>query len=435
MPKASGERDSADRRNDGGTVAWIELGVHAGTRRLAAPGLDDLALDHARRQIERAVRGGDRVCPVSTASVVVEFGPVASGVAPRVLGDRLARAVGPSLPFDRLDSSLTVAVGMAAPLADDPPWAVAHRARSAARSSVRSLVRMRPGRPASRAVVTVDEPVRAPSGGSPARPAAGPHRRSVHRYGAGPVAGATFTDCDHDADAAGPEARRSSSMCVLVVDPMASPADSPGFAARTAVSIAEHLGCRTTTTVVSPDEPPVMTIGGEDIDLVVLVLDGTWVGRSPDWASGAWGLPARLTGVYTDKGTPVLAVSAGAGAGAVASCVAGGALALFSLDRLAEALLSLDAFSVDDARQIAELGFPERFRQMLGLTAGERRVLFYMTQGWAAQDIADELVVSLTTVRSHIRSVLRKLGVRSQLAAVAVANSRDLEHPPAPAVP
>jgi len=31
-------------------------------------------------------------------------------------------------------------------------------------------------------------------------------------------------------------------------------------------------------------------------------------------------------------------------------------------------------------------------------------------------------------VRSHIRSVLRKLEVRSQLAAVAIANSRDLEH-------
>jgi DNA-binding NarL/FixJ family response regulator len=64
----------------------------------------------------------------------------------------------------------------------------------------------------------------------------------------------------------------------------------------------------------------------------------------------------------------------------------------------------------------------------VGLTASERRILFYLTEGWAAQDIADELVVSLTTVRSHIRSTLRKLGVRSQLAAVAIANSRDLEH-------
>jgi DNA-binding NarL/FixJ family response regulator len=61
------------------------------------------------------------------------------------------------------------------------------------------------------------------------------------------------------------------------------------------------------------------------------------------------------------------------------------------------------------------------------LTASERRVLFYLTTGRSAQDIADELVVSVTTVRSHIRSILRKLGVRSQLAAVAIANSQDFE--------
>jgi DNA-binding NarL/FixJ family response regulator len=65
---------------------------------------------------------------------------------------------------------------------------------------------------------------------------------------------------------------------------------------------------------------------------------------------------------------------------------------------------------------------------LVQLTTSERRVLFFLTQGLAAQEIADDLVVSLTTVRSHIRSVLRKLGVRSQLAAVAVANSQDLRH-------
>jgi DNA-binding CsgD family transcriptional regulator len=190
----------------------------------------------------------------------------------------------------------------------------------------------------------------------------------------------------------------------------------------------EGLGCRTASAHVSPDEPLVTTVDGADLDLVVLVLDGAWVGRSPNWATGTWGLPARLTTAYGDKGIPVLAVSAGAGAGAVASCVANGALALFDLESLVEALPSLHGLDVDEARQVAELSFPDRFRSLLGLTTGERRVLFYLTEGWVAQDIAEELVVSLTTVRSHIRSVLRKLEVRSQLAAVAIANSRDLEH-------
>jgi DNA-binding NarL/FixJ family response regulator len=107
--------------------------------------------------------------------------------------------------------------------------------------------------------------------------------------------------------------------------------------------------------------------------------------------------------------------------------VARGAPALFSLDRLPDALASLQTFPDGELLAASETSLSPRFAALVGLTASERRVLFYLTEGWAAQDIADELVVSLTTVRSHIRSVLRKLGVKSQLAAVAIANSRDLE--------
>jgi DNA-binding CsgD family transcriptional regulator len=74
---------------------------------------------------------------------------------------------------------------------------------------------------------------------------------------------------------------------------------------------------------------------------------------------------------------------------------------------------------------MSDLGLAPRFQALVGLTASERRVLFYLTEGWTAQEVADELVVSLTTIRSHIGSVLRKLGVKSQVAAVAIANSRD----------
>jgi DNA-binding NarL/FixJ family response regulator len=119
-------------------------------------------------------------------------------------------------------------------------------------------------------------------------------------------------------------------------------------------------------------------------------------------------------------------MSAGAGAGALASCVAQGASALFSPDQLPDLLHSLGARTDDDLLSAAPLNYSARFRALVELTASERRVLYYLTEGWTAQDMTDELVVSLTTVRSHIRSVLRKLGVRSQLAAVAIANGRDL---------
>lgn len=55
------------------------------------------------------------------------------------------------------------------------------------------------------------------------------------------------------------------------------------------------------------------------------------------------------------------------------------------------------------------------------LTTREREVLAALVVGRSAEEIADEQVVSLPTVRSHIRGVLEKLGVNSQVAAVARA--------------
>jgi len=60
----------------------------------------------------------------------------------------------------------------------------------------------------------------------------------------------------------------------------------------------------------------------------------------------------------------------------------------------------------------------ERFRR---LTARECEVLDALMNGTAPEDIASMSFVSITTVRSHIRSILQKLEVNSQLAAVAFA--------------
>ena len=57
----------------------------------------------------------------------------------------------------------------------------------------------------------------------------------------------------------------------------------------------------------------------------------------------------------------------------------------------------------------------------MALTPRERVVLSAMTQGQRAEAIAAVAVVSQATVRSQIRGVLAKLGVTSQLEAVALA--------------
>lgn len=55
------------------------------------------------------------------------------------------------------------------------------------------------------------------------------------------------------------------------------------------------------------------------------------------------------------------------------------------------------------------------------LSAREIEVLRLMADGTSTQEIADSLFISITTVRHHVQSILRKLGVHSKLEAVSLA--------------
>jgi DNA-binding CsgD family transcriptional regulator len=77
----------------------------------------------------------------------------------------------------------------------------------------------------------------------------------------------------------------------------------------------------------------------------------------------------------------------------------------------------------DLARVVASLRAREdEARRFARLTAREQEVLGALATGAVAGEIAEGAHVSLATVRSQIRAVLSKLGVSSQLAAVAMAH-------------
>lgn len=60
------------------------------------------------------------------------------------------------------------------------------------------------------------------------------------------------------------------------------------------------------------------------------------------------------------------------------------------------------------------------------LSTREKEVLYLLVQGNAPREIADTLCISYATVRNHLQTVLRKLGVHSQREAVKLALERNI---------
>ena len=73
-------------------------------------------------------------------------------------------------------------------------------------------------------------------------------------------------------------------------------------------------------------------------------------------------------------------------------------------------------------RQMAEsLSLGEAAKRIGRLTRREREVLGLLSQGISNEGIAQALVISPETARTHIQNVLGKLGVHSRLEAAAFA--------------
>jgi DNA-binding NarL/FixJ family response regulator len=69
---------------------------------------------------------------------------------------------------------------------------------------------------------------------------------------------------------------------------------------------------------------------------------------------------------------------------------------------------------------------PEAEAPFAALSARERQVLREMVRGGNRYDIAEELDISPNTVRTHVQSILAKLGVHSSVAAVTLARRAGL---------
>ena len=72
---------------------------------------------------------------------------------------------------------------------------------------------------------------------------------------------------------------------------------------------------------------------------------------------------------------------------------------------------------------------PKQASELDPLTPTERAVLTLMGQGRSNSEIAAELFVADTTVRTHVRHIFQKLGLRDRVQAVVLAYSTGLVRP------
>jgi LuxR family transcriptional regulator, maltose regulon positive regulatory protein len=70
-------------------------------------------------------------------------------------------------------------------------------------------------------------------------------------------------------------------------------------------------------------------------------------------------------------------------------------------------------------KQDAGHGAPE-------LSDREREILLLVAEGLSNQEIADRLVISITTVKTHVGNIFHKLGVTSRIQAIARAEGLGL---------
>jgi DNA-binding NarL/FixJ family response regulator len=228
--------------------------------------------------------------------------------------------------------------------------------------------------------------------------------------------------------ATAPEAHGQARTTVLVVDDQALVACSIALALRGVGMAAAAVPPARVGELATRQAPP----GG----LVLLDLDHP-VGSGPD--------PVALVPGLRRAGWQVLLVTGTSDETAVALAVAAGACGRVHKSRPFEELVRVATRAAEgqpvltalERARLLDLADSTRAAAALDqdrwsrLTPREQEIVDRIAAGRRPAVIAEEFVVSLATVRSHIRSILAKLGVGSQLEVAALANAR---RPSAPAI-
>lgn len=151
---------------------------------------------------------------------------------------------------------------------------------------------------------------------------------------------------------------------------------------------------------------------------------------------GTFGDATGLIAPLASTGVNVVVLTGSTDKGRWGACVRHGARKVISKDQPLQEILAtvrrlhqgLPVMTADEVETLighwrAERESTEDLRRRLDLlTPRERQILGELINGLAVREIAKASVVSEATVRTQVKSILAKLEVSSQLAAVGLAN-------------
>jgi two-component system, NarL family, response regulator LiaR len=158
-----------------------------------------------------------------------------------------------------------------------------------------------------------------------------------------------------------------------------------------------------------------------DVVLMDLVMPGTS------------GVEATRRVLETCPGTRVVALTSFTDESLIGETIRAGAIGYLmknvSADQLADAVRAAAAGRSTLAPEAADVlvrSVSTPRPQADALTAREQEVLKLMADGLTNADIADRLVIGVATVKTHVSSIIAKLGVSSRTEATALAIRRGL---------
>lgn len=152
---------------------------------------------------------------------------------------------------------------------------------------------------------------------------------------------------------------------------------------------------------------------------------------------GSFGDGVRLIHPLAEAGANVVVVTASSDRSRWGECLANGARKTLAKTQPLNEILSVvrrihqgqPVLDADERERLLKNweahreSVADQRRRLDALTARERQVLARLQEGVAVRDIARENYVSEATVRTQVKSILAKLGVSSQLAAVGLAHN------------